>query len=122
MRTPDLARLEGFYAGTLGLPVLRRDGERGSLWLDAGGTVLMLERAMPGEPPVPAGTLELVAFAVDDKEAWRPRVEIEAETAHTLYFRDPDGRRVAVSDMDLGRATPAIARGRLHEGRRGSER
>jgi catechol 2,3-dioxygenase-like lactoylglutathione lyase family enzyme len=101
MRTPDLPRLERFYAGKLGLRVLRRDDERGSVWLDAGGTVLMLERAAPEEPAVPAGTRELVAFAVDDKEVWRSHLAIEAETTHTLYFRDPDGRRIALSKANL---------------------
>ena len=98
LRTPDVARLERFYAGVLGLPVVRRDEARGSVWLDAGGVTIMIEAAAAGEPQVPAGSMELVAFAVDDREAWRARVAPEAETAHTLYFRDPDGRRVAVSD------------------------
>lgn len=98
MRTHDVDRLAGFYQATLGLRVLRRDDARGSVWLDAAGAVLMIERAEAGEPPVDARTRELVAFAVDDKEAWRGRLAVEAETAHTLYFRDPDGRRVAVSD------------------------
>ncbi len=97
LRTRDLARLEHFYATVLGLRVMRRDDERGSVWLDAGGAVLMLERSGAGEPGVPDGTMDLVAFAVEDKEAWRSRVSAEAETEHTLYFRDPDGRRVAVS-------------------------
>ena len=97
LRTRDLARLEQFYATVLGLRVVRRDDARGSVWFDAGGTVLMLERAGADEPPIPAGTKDLVAFAVDDKETWRGRVAVEAETEHTLYFRDPDGRRVAVS-------------------------
>ena len=101
LRTRDLARLEQFYASTLGLRVMRRDDARGSVWLDAGGTVLMLERAGADEPGVPAGTKDLVAFAVDDKETWRGRVAVEAETEHTLYFRDPDGRRVAVSSYPL---------------------
>jgi catechol 2,3-dioxygenase-like lactoylglutathione lyase family enzyme len=97
LRTRDLARLERFYASVLGLRVVRRDDARGSVWLDADGTVLMLERAGADEPEVPTGTMELVAFAVDDKETWRDRVAVEAETEHTLYFRDPDGRRVAIS-------------------------
>jgi catechol 2,3-dioxygenase-like lactoylglutathione lyase family enzyme len=97
LRTRDLARLEQFYATVLGLRVVRRDDARGSVWLDVGGTVLMLERAGENEPDVPAGTMDLVAFAVDDTETWRGRVALEAETEHTLYFRDPDGRRVAVS-------------------------
>jgi catechol 2,3-dioxygenase-like lactoylglutathione lyase family enzyme len=98
LRTNDVSRLERFYAGVLGFAQLRRDDARGTVWLDAGGTVIMLEPASPGEPSVPTGTMDLVAFAVDDKESWRQRVSIEAETPHTLYFRDPDGRRVAVSD------------------------
>jgi catechol 2,3-dioxygenase-like lactoylglutathione lyase family enzyme len=101
MRTTDVARLVRFYADVLGLAVLRRDEARGSVWLDAGGTVLMLELAQPDETPFPAGSMELIAFAVQDKEAWRARVDVEAETAHTLYFRDPDGRRIAVSDYRL---------------------
>jgi catechol 2,3-dioxygenase-like lactoylglutathione lyase family enzyme len=103
LRTLDLERLERFYAGLLGMRVVRRDYARGSVWLalDAGAAVLMLERAAPGEPPIPWGTKELVAFAVDDLAPWRTRVAVEAETAHTLYFRDPDGRRVAVSTYPL---------------------
>jgi catechol 2,3-dioxygenase-like lactoylglutathione lyase family enzyme len=97
LRTHDLARLEHFYAQVLGLRIVRRDDARGSVWLDVGGTVLMLERAGEGEPQVPAGAMDLVAFAVEDKEAWRSRVAVEAESEHTLYFRDPDGRRIAVS-------------------------
>ncbi|MGH7293617.1 MAG: VOC family protein [Polyangiaceae bacterium] len=102
LRTHDVARLERFYAGLLGLAVLRRDEARGSVWLDAAGAVVMIERALPGEPAIPAGSMELVAFAVEDREAWRARIPaVEAETAHTLYFRDPDGRRVAASDYPL---------------------
>ncbi len=103
MRTHDLARLEGFYAAVIGLAVVRRDGARGNVWLDASGVVLMLERADAGEPTAGPGVKDLVAFAVDDLDTWRDRlgragVAVEAETGHTLYFRDPDGRRVGVSD------------------------
>ena len=99
MRTRDLPRLEAFYVGVLGLPELRRDDGRGSVWLDAGGTVLMLERAAPGEPSLPEGSHELLAFAIaaSARDAWRAKITVEAETGHTLYFRDPDGRRLAVS-------------------------
>ncbi len=100
-----MPRLERFYAGLLGLAVMRRDQARGSVWLRAGDAILMIEPAALGEPPVPGGSMELLAFAVDDKEEWRARIErsggtAEAETAFTLYFRDPDGRRVAVSTFD----------------------
>jgi catechol 2,3-dioxygenase-like lactoylglutathione lyase family enzyme len=103
LRTTDLPRLERFYRDVLGFRVSRRDDARGSVWLDAGGAVLMLERAEPGDPAVPPGTKELLAFAVDDKEPWRSRVDVEAETPHTLYFRDPDGRRLAVSSYPFDR-------------------
>jgi catechol 2,3-dioxygenase-like lactoylglutathione lyase family enzyme len=103
LRSHDVARLGAFYEGALGLRVLQRDEARGSVWLDAAGTVLMLEPADATEPVIPAGSQELLAFAVDDKEAWRGRIAVEAETAHTLYFRDPDGRRLAVSSYPFAR-------------------
>jgi catechol 2,3-dioxygenase-like lactoylglutathione lyase family enzyme len=107
MRTHDLGRLERFYVSFVGLPVLRRDDARGSVWLDASGLVVMLERAADGEATVSAGTNDLVSFGVDDLAAWRDRlgeagVAIEAQTGHTLYFRDPDGRRVGVSTYRFG--------------------
>jgi catechol 2,3-dioxygenase-like lactoylglutathione lyase family enzyme len=102
-RTRDLARLERFYTDLLGLHVARRDEQR-SVWLKAGGTILMLEQAGEDEACVGAGTKELVAFAIEqsDAERWRRAlaaagVVIEDETGFTFYFRDPDGRRVALS-------------------------
>jgi catechol 2,3-dioxygenase-like lactoylglutathione lyase family enzyme len=107
MRTRDVDRLERFYRGPLGFELVRRNDARGSVWLDAGGALLMIERASPDEPQIATGTKELVAFAVEDKEAWRARlanarIALEDETPHTLYFRDPDGRRVAVSTWPSG--------------------
>jgi catechol 2,3-dioxygenase-like lactoylglutathione lyase family enzyme len=102
-RTADLGRLQAFYVEVLGLPISSRGGTGGrSVWLELGDAVLMLERAEDSEPAIPAETRELLAFAVEDLETWRGRIEragvrIEAETANTLYFRDPDGRRLAVS-------------------------
>jgi hypothetical protein len=82
---------------------MRRHGTR-SLWLDAAGTVIMIELAEPDEPPIAQGSLELVAFATDEparaaieRALVEADVAIEARTEHTLYFRDPDGRRVAIS-------------------------
>jgi catechol 2,3-dioxygenase-like lactoylglutathione lyase family enzyme len=102
-RTRDLTRLERFYADALGLTVARRDGER-SVWLRAGGTLLMLEVAEEGEPEVRGDTKDLVAFEIEapDVERWRRVLEangipIEGQTGFTLYFRDPDGRRIGLS-------------------------
>jgi catechol 2,3-dioxygenase-like lactoylglutathione lyase family enzyme len=102
-RTRDLVRLERFYTDLLGLTIMRRDGER-SVWLRAAGTILMLERVDADEPVVPDGSKELIAFAIEeaDAERWRRtlavhHVAIEQETGFTIYFRDPDGRRLALS-------------------------
>lgn len=102
-RTPDLERLERFYAGVLGLDVLRRTPGR-SVWLDLAGTILMLEQQEPIEPAVHPATKELVCFSIDahDGRAFAERLEaagtpIEERTAFTLYFRDPDGRRLGAS-------------------------
>ena len=106
-RTVDVDGLAAFYERILGLPVVRRDPDR-SVWLAIAGGVLMIETAAPGEPPWPAGSLELCAFRVDAVGRDRVRsalatlaVPIEAETAHTTYFRDPDGRRIGASTHPL---------------------
>jgi catechol 2,3-dioxygenase-like lactoylglutathione lyase family enzyme len=94
-----LDALERFYAGVLDLAVIRRTDGR-SIWLDAGGSILMLEVRDEGEPAVPPGSKELVAFAVSKDVIDRlaaARVPIENRTAYTLYVRDPDGRRIGLS-------------------------
>lgn len=107
----DLPRAEAFYAGLLGLPVLRRwpaEDARGdrSVWLDAGGLVLMLERADPAAARRAEGAggwhLFALAIAPVDRAAVRGRLEagghpVEAETGFTLYVRDPEGNRVGLS-------------------------
>lgn len=102
-RTADVPRLEHFYSTVLGLAVLRRDEPR-SVWLDAAGTIVMLEQRDTAEPAPDLASKELVCFAIaaEQHAAVRARllserIAIEAHTACTLYFRDPDGRRVGVS-------------------------
>ncbi|MDB4939426.1 MAG: Lactoylglutathione lyase [Labilithrix sp.] len=102
-RTKDLGRLERFYVEALGLAVVRRQEPR-SVWLDAGGAIVMLETSEPGEPPHPEGSKELVAFTIapETRALYTERlakagVGIEASTEFTLYVRDPDGRRIGLS-------------------------
>lgn len=95
-RTRDLGRLEAFYVGTLGLVVSRRAGDR-SVWLDAGGTIVMLERKEANEPDIPEGSREMIAFAIAPDDPRVARLPIEDRTAFTVYLRDPDGRRVGLS-------------------------
>ena len=103
-RTFDLPRLERFYVDVLGLEVVRRN-ER-SVWLDAGGAIVMLERRDDAEPEIAPTSLELTCFAIepDEHDAVTSRlaaaaVPIEGRTAYSVYFRDPDGRRVGVSSF-----------------------
>jgi catechol 2,3-dioxygenase-like lactoylglutathione lyase family enzyme len=104
LRVADLERSRAFYADLLGLAERRRlTDERGlrAIWLQAGEAVLMLERELRGRGPA-EGSAHLLAFAVEDLAGWEAKlgaagVAIDDRTAHTLYFRDPDGHRVGVS-------------------------
>lgn len=108
-RTRDLPRLEAFYVNVLGF-TLKSGGTQGrSVWLDAGGAIVMLERADTEEVGVDPRSMELVAFAIERsaragcESALRAAgVAVEATTAFTVYFRDPDGRRVALSHYPDG--------------------
>lgn len=107
LRTRDVAGLAAFYRDVFGLSALR-ETPGVSVWLDLDGAVLMIERAGPGEPGVPAGSMEFVAFAVTaaQREAldarWRAEGRaVEHRTEHTVYLRDPDGRRVGVSSYPI---------------------
>lgn len=106
-RTADLERLEQFYVGALGLAVIKRQESR-SVWLDAGGVIVMLELRAEGEPATNAASQEMVAFAVDPgtRALQTARLEragatIEGSTDFTLYVRDPDGRRIGLSSYPL---------------------
>ncbi len=104
-RTGDLARLEHFYVHAVGLTVVRRTECR-SVWLDAGGSLVMLELADSGEPSPASGAMDLVAFEIarntrafyTDKLA-KAGVALEGSTDFTLYVRDPDGRRIGLSSF-----------------------
>jgi catechol 2,3-dioxygenase-like lactoylglutathione lyase family enzyme len=103
LRTRDVPGLTAFYRTWFGFEVVREQLPR-AVWLGlAGDAVLMIEQSAPDEPPLAAGSLELVAFRVAPAErlALRERLVaaglLETETAHTLYFRDPDGRRLGAS-------------------------
>jgi catechol-2,3-dioxygenase len=101
-RTDDLSALERFYTHAIGLSVLRRNEK--SVWLDAEGTIVMLERRAANEPRLDAASLELVAFAVPSGSGTALETKlksegrtIESRTPYSLYVRDPDGRRVGLS-------------------------
>jgi glyoxylase I family protein len=106
--------LARFYCDVLELREVTRhlhaDGSLRSVWLDLGGALLMIELSL--EPPrrvdgVGAGPF-LIALTVSREE--QPRFEqklaragvsIESRSDWSVYARDPDGNRVALSAYPL---------------------
>ena len=112
--TLDVERLARFYRDVLELREVARhthaEGKLRSVWLDLGGSVLMIEpteevpRTVVG---VGAGPF-LIALAVlpHQRDASEKRLEdagcvIESRTDWTSYTRDPDGNRIALSAYPL---------------------
>ncbi len=105
----DLARARAFYVDVLGLPLVRT--QEHALWVQAGDAVVMLELPAPGESVVDEGPWNsaqpgpfCVAFAIApaEREPLRARlqqagVDIDHESAFTLYVRDPFGARLGFS-------------------------
>ncbi|WP_437551906.1 VOC family protein [Sorangium sp. So ce367] len=116
----DLVRAEAFYAGVLGLPVVRRwtdeAGAPRSVWLElGGGAFLAVERAGAAEPmradEAPGWHCVALGITPSEREAWRRRlaaggVIVERESAYTMYARDPDGNVVALSHYPHPQAGP----------------
>jgi len=107
IRASDVEAMQEFYASMLGLEIVRDQRPR-SVWLGlADGAVLMIEARDAGEPAVVAGSRELVAFRASpaSKAAVRERALragcFDGETEHTVYLRDPEGRRLGVSTYPL---------------------
>ena len=108
-----LAPMVAFYRKVLGLSFLAEhlgpDGTPRSVWLGLPGGFLALE-AVTGAPPTPASFrnevpgwfLVALRISASDREhvraeLARARVAVEHETEWTLYVRDPEGNRVALS-------------------------
>ena len=107
LRARDLEATVAFYVTLLGFAEVRAERPR-SVWLGlADGGVLMVEARTASEPPVPTGSLDLLAFRVSAERRRaigalaRERGCFDGETPHTVYLRDPDGRRVGVSHHPL---------------------
>lgn len=108
-----LGPMVAFYKEVLGLSVLAEhpgaDGRLRSVWMGLPGAFLALETvtsALP--PPAPfrnqAPGWFLVALRIRPADRARVRAELEQahvpvehETPWTLYVRDPEGNRVALS-------------------------
>lgn len=121
IQVADLDRSLAFYRDGLGLPVVRRQDH--SVWLEAEGVLVMLEKTPPlldgdgarrhsgaevrSEPDAwtrQEGGLFVLALRIDpsDRESWRVRLDrlghrVEHESSYTLYVRCPDGVRIGLS-------------------------
>jgi catechol-2,3-dioxygenase len=109
-----LEDVASFYREVIGLHELERhhapDGALRSIWLDVGGgSFLALERVSQAPVPDPSFRdgrpgLFLVALRIDASQRAHVRAELGRrgiplvhETKWTLYVRDPEGNRVALS-------------------------
>ena len=106
----NLARAEAFYSEIFGLSVTKRgvdaQGQPRSVWLGLDGAILMLEKGDPGsgyrgddEPG-----WHCIAFAMEENQRndWKTKlaaasVPVERETEYSIYFRDPERNRIALS-------------------------
>ncbi|RDV39499.1 hypothetical protein DV096_02700 [Bradymonadaceae bacterium TMQ3] len=106
----EVEEVARFYCEAFGLRELTRhrneDGTLRSVWLDLNPGVLMVEHTRDERPQVEgvgAGPFLLAfAIAVEERESLRRRLEsmgseVEDESTYSLYARDPEGNRVAVS-------------------------
>jgi glyoxylase I family protein len=113
----DFERMVAFYCGVIGLSeqirYYREDGTLRSIWLDVpGGGFLALE-ACAGDALVEgfrhdSPGLHLLALRIDpgargeiERELARNEVAIVHRTRWTLYVRDPEGNRIALSHHPL---------------------
>jgi catechol-2,3-dioxygenase len=103
LRVTDVDHVASFYQSTFALAVVRDERPR-ALWLGLGGdAVLMIERREDDEPAPSPRSRELIALRVcaEHKAAIREQAVasgcFDGETDHTVYLRDPEGRRVGAS-------------------------
>ena len=114
LRTIAPAELSDFYVRVCGLvPVAGAPTNAAGPWLSAGGTIVMIEPRGVDEPGPTAGALDLLAFQAAQPDLpsvigflTEQRVAVEATSQFTAYFRDPDGRRVALSTYRFAAVLP----------------
>jgi catechol 2,3-dioxygenase-like lactoylglutathione lyase family enzyme len=116
----DVEGVAAFYRDVLGLAETARhetpEGALRSIWLDLGGSVLMVEHTEASAEPVDGvgkGPF-LLAVAITPQE--RPALEaaleaagapVESRSDYSSYARDPEGNRVAISHYPERQAGPA---------------
>lgn len=110
----DVERVAFFYRDVFGLAEVARhfyeSGALRSIWLAAPPTLLMVEHVETARPRVDglASGAFLLAFPMAAEERLHKRgvlitrgVAIESESMYSIYFRDPEQNRVALSSWPL---------------------
>jgi hypothetical protein len=107
LRSTDVPALARWYREMFDL-IEARDLMPRSIWLGlAHDSMLMIEAREPGEPAPSASSMEMFAMRVTPslRDVIKQRAMVrgcyDGETEHTVYVRDPEGRRVGVSTFDL---------------------
>lgn len=106
VQVTDLDVARAFWCGVLGLVVVREQAH--SVWLDVGGTILMLEQCAgpvvdePWASARPGPFVVALTMTAAERAGWREKLEaagvvVDHESGFTIYFRDPFGTRVALS-------------------------
>jgi glyoxylase I family protein len=106
----DVEAVAAFYRDVLNLAEITRhwsgEGQLRSIWLDLEGPVLMVERtSQPHREVDGVGSgpfLIAVVIEAARREWWCARLAaaghpVEDQTSFTVYTRDPEGNRVALS-------------------------
>lgn len=112
----DVEALAAFYRDVLGLPEVMRhanseDDSLRSVWLDLGGSVLMIEKSQRSQrestTEVDRGLflLALTAAAEELEKCYENLEKLgfppEKTSDFTRYYRDPEGNRFALSIYEL---------------------
>lgn len=106
LQVSDLERARGFYVDVLGLRLVRM--QEHALWVQAGETIVMLEKCAGDVDTTPWASDRcgpfVVAFGIVPAERGPLKqrlldagVAIDHESAYTLYVRDPFGARLGFS-------------------------
>lgn len=113
LRVSNCQAAARFYTEVFGFPEVRTvvDGDEvRAVWLQAGKTVLMLERGLRGFG-ASSGSGHVLIFPSNDLAAAEERlamlgVRISDRTESTLYFEDPDGHRTGFSTFRFPEMAP----------------
>lgn len=103
IHTRDIEKADAFYNGTLGIPELKRYGQRPGIEYETGNlTLAVIQSEAFGIPFEPSG--QAIALQVDDVATAREQLEakgvnfiadtIDSGVCHMAFFEDPDGNKL----------------------------